>query len=181
MTRGPLTGKWSSFIISCEFMKAAAIHVCLADHAAVQASCVSSQREKDLSRVHLLLCFPARSSGLRSRIKIKLPPTPILASHIIRRSFSVATVSTARKTGLLLRNRQLPFLVASFAFVATMSTTASASAAANLTAEYGEAPLKKLPAGTEVLKASELWKDRPVVMHMVRRPGCILCRAEAQR
>ncbi|PIA57603.1 hypothetical protein AQUCO_00600372v1 [Aquilegia coerulea] len=31
------------------------------------------------------------------------------------------------------------------------------------------------------LKASELWRDKPAVLLCVRRPGCIMCRAEAHQ
>nr|DAD31573.1 TPA_asm: hypothetical protein HUJ06_010424 [Nelumbo nucifera] len=31
------------------------------------------------------------------------------------------------------------------------------------------------------MKASELWRDKPVVLFCVRRPGCIMCRAEAHQ
>ncbi|KAF9593778.1 hypothetical protein IFM89_025403 [Coptis chinensis] len=34
---------------------------------------------------------------------------------------------------------------------------------------------------TPNLKASKLWRDKPVVLHCVRRPGCIMCRAEAHQ
>ncbi|KAK7275064.1 hypothetical protein RIF29_16171 [Crotalaria pallida] len=50
-----------------------------------------------------------------------------------------------------------------------------------LTPEYkiGMEPLVKTKAPP--LKASELWRDKPAVILCLRRPGCIMCRAEAHQ
>ncbi|KAI9105061.1 hypothetical protein K1719_022777 [Acacia pycnantha] len=50
-----------------------------------------------------------------------------------------------------------------------------------LTPEYkiGMEPLVK--AKTPPMKASELWRDKPAVILCLRRPGCIMCRAEAHQ
>ncbi|KAJ1412071.1 Thioredoxin-like superfamily [Sesbania bispinosa] len=50
-----------------------------------------------------------------------------------------------------------------------------------LTPEYkiGMEPLVKTKAPP--LKASELWRDKPAVFLCLRRPGCIMCRAEAHQ
>ena len=47
------------------------------------------------------------------------------------------------------------------------------------TASLADAPLKPLLASSSAaIKASELWREQPVVILAVRRPGCQLCRAE---
>ncbi|KAL5078872.1 hypothetical protein RYX36_007293 [Vicia faba] len=50
-----------------------------------------------------------------------------------------------------------------------------------LTPEYkiGMEPLLKFK--TPPLKASELWRNKPAVFLCLRRPGCIMCRAEAHQ
>ncbi|XP_057442457.1 uncharacterized protein LOC130734147 isoform X2 [Lotus japonicus] len=50
-----------------------------------------------------------------------------------------------------------------------------------LTPEYkiGIDPLVKMK--TPPMKASELWRDKPAVFLCLRRPGCIMCRAEAYK
>ncbi|KAL4185639.1 hypothetical protein AMTRI_Chr10g6940 [Amborella trichopoda] len=50
-----------------------------------------------------------------------------------------------------------------------------------LTPEYktGMESLVKLK--TRPMKASELWHDRPTVLLCLRRPGCVMCRAEAHQ
>ncbi|WJX57943.1 hypothetical protein P8452_43450 [Trifolium repens] len=50
-----------------------------------------------------------------------------------------------------------------------------------LTPEYkiGMEPLVKIK--TPPFKASELWRDKPAVFFCLRRPGCIMCRAEAHQ
>ncbi|KZV50030.1 hypothetical protein F511_12904 [Dorcoceras hygrometricum] len=50
-----------------------------------------------------------------------------------------------------------------------------------LTPEYkiGMEPLIK--SKTPPMKASELWRDRPAILVCIRRPGCIMCRAEAHQ
>lgn len=44
-------------------------------------------------------------------------------------------------------------------------------------------PLLPLPtdAGGAAVPAHTLWADRPAVVYLVRRPGCMLCRAEANQ
>ncbi|XP_075524151.1 uncharacterized protein LOC142556573 isoform X2 [Primulina tabacum] len=50
-----------------------------------------------------------------------------------------------------------------------------------LTPEYkiGMEPLIK--SKTPPMKASELWRERPAILVCIRRPGCIMCRAEAHQ
>ncbi|KAJ1416406.1 Peroxiredoxin-like protein [Sesbania bispinosa] len=50
-----------------------------------------------------------------------------------------------------------------------------------LTPEYkiGIEPLMKMK--TPPMKASQLWRDKPAVFLCLRRPGCIMCRAEAYK
>lgn len=50
---------------------------------------------------------------------------------------------------------------------------------------YASAPLTKLPLEeqkpTVQLTAGSLWRESPAVIYVVRRPGCVLCRAEATK
>ncbi|KAI4314035.1 hypothetical protein L6164_026978 [Bauhinia variegata] len=50
-----------------------------------------------------------------------------------------------------------------------------------LTPEYkiGKEPLVKTK--TPPMKASDLWRDKPAIILCLRRPGCIMCRAEAHQ
>ncbi|KAJ8760569.1 hypothetical protein K2173_015236 [Erythroxylum novogranatense] len=50
-----------------------------------------------------------------------------------------------------------------------------------MTPEYkiGMQPLVKTR--TPPMKASQLWRDKPAVLLCIRRPGCIMCRAEAHQ
>ncbi|KEH20050.1 hypothetical protein MTR_8g065720 [Medicago truncatula] len=50
-----------------------------------------------------------------------------------------------------------------------------------ITPEYkiGMEPLVKMK--TPPMKAAELWRDKPAVFLCLRRPGCIMCRAEAHK
>ncbi|KAL4280509.1 hypothetical protein GQ457_03G011460 [Hibiscus cannabinus] len=45
--------------------------------------------------------------------------------------------------------------------------------------KIGMEPLVK--SKTPPMKASELWRDKPAVLLCIRRPGCIMCRAEAHQ
>lgn len=64
--------------------------------------------------------------------------------------------------------------------VASYSTIENISVQ-KLTPEYkiGMEPLIK--SKTPPMKASELWRDRPAILVCIRRPGCIMCRAEAHQ
>ncbi|KAK7360731.1 hypothetical protein VNO77_02740 [Canavalia gladiata] len=64
--------------------------------------------------------------------------------------------------------------VAPYAAIANISVQ-------KLTPQYkiGMEPLVKLK--TPPMKASELWRDKPAVFLCLRRPGCIMCRAEAHK
>ncbi|KAJ9709462.1 hypothetical protein PVL29_001101 [Vitis rotundifolia] len=41
--------------------------------------------------------------------------------------------------------------------------------------------MERLVKTTPPMKASELWRDKPAVLLCIRRPGCIMCRAEAHK
>ena len=76
-------------------------------------------------------------------------------------------------------------LASSVAVTASFSTARASMAPVvplPTTASLADAPLKPLLApSSAVTKASELWREQPVVILAVRRPGCQLCRAEASR
>ncbi|PIN23227.1 hypothetical protein CDL12_04050 [Handroanthus impetiginosus] len=48
-----------------------------------------------------------------------------------------------------------------------------------LTPEYKIGMERLIKTKTPPMKASELWRDKPAVLVCIRRPGCIMCRAEA--
>ncbi|KAK6931396.1 Peroxiredoxin-like 2A/B/C [Dillenia turbinata] len=50
-----------------------------------------------------------------------------------------------------------------------------------LTPEYKLGMERLVKTKTPPMKASELWRDKPAVLLCIRRPGCIMCRAEAHR
>ncbi|OIS95836.1 PREDICTED: uncharacterized protein LOC109235301 [Nicotiana attenuata] len=50
-----------------------------------------------------------------------------------------------------------------------------------LTPEYKIGMERSVKTKTPPLKASELWRDKPAVILCIRRPGCIMCRAEAHQ
>ncbi|KAG0452040.1 hypothetical protein HPP92_026164 [Vanilla planifolia] len=50
-----------------------------------------------------------------------------------------------------------------------------------LTTEYKACVECQLATKAPLLKASELWNEKPTVLLCIRRPGCIICRAEAHR
>jgi hypothetical protein len=50
-----------------------------------------------------------------------------------------------------------------------------------LTPEYKIGMEGLLKAKAPPMKASELWRDRPTLLLCIRRPGCIMCRAEAHK
>ncbi|KAK9107106.1 hypothetical protein Syun_023117 [Stephania yunnanensis] len=50
-----------------------------------------------------------------------------------------------------------------------------------LTPEYKVGMERLVKTKTPPMKASELWRDKPAVLLCIRRPGCIMCRAEAHQ
>ncbi|KAL9401920.1 hypothetical protein Peur_005769 [Populus x canadensis] len=50
-----------------------------------------------------------------------------------------------------------------------------------LTPEYKIGMERLVKTKTPPMKASELWRDKPAVILCIRRPGCIMCRAEAHQ
>ncbi|KAL8533545.1 hypothetical protein ACS0TY_009805 [Phlomoides rotata] len=50
-----------------------------------------------------------------------------------------------------------------------------------LTPEYKIGMERLIKSKTPPMKASELWRDKPAVLVCIRRPGCIMCRAEAHQ
>ncbi|XVE74417.1 hypothetical protein DITRI_Ditri12bG0015500 [Diplodiscus trichospermus] len=50
-----------------------------------------------------------------------------------------------------------------------------------LTPEYKIGMERLVKSKTPPMKASELWQDKPAVLLCIRRPGCIMCRAEAHQ
>lgn len=50
-----------------------------------------------------------------------------------------------------------------------------------LTPEYKIGKERLISTKAPPMKASELWQDKPAVILCVRRPGCIMCRAEAHQ
>ncbi|GLT66441.1 hypothetical protein SLA2020_388060 [Shorea laevis] len=50
-----------------------------------------------------------------------------------------------------------------------------------LTPEYKIGMDRLVKTKTPPMKASELWRDKPAVLLCIRRPGCIMCRAEAHQ
>ncbi|KAK3000316.1 hypothetical protein RJ639_021483 [Escallonia herrerae] len=50
-----------------------------------------------------------------------------------------------------------------------------------LTPEYKIGMERLVKTKTPPMKASELWRDKPAVLLCIRRPGCIMCRAEAHK
>lgn len=50
-----------------------------------------------------------------------------------------------------------------------------------LTPEYKIGMERLVKSKTPPMKASELWRDKPAVILCIRRPGCIMCRAEAHQ
>ncbi|KAK4788818.1 hypothetical protein SAY86_020137 [Trapa natans] len=50
-----------------------------------------------------------------------------------------------------------------------------------LMSEYKIGMEWNVKAKTATVKASELWRDKPAVLLCMRRPGCIMCRAEAHQ
>ncbi|XP_075659872.1 uncharacterized protein LOC142629717 [Castanea sativa] len=50
-----------------------------------------------------------------------------------------------------------------------------------LTPEYKLGMELLVKTKTPPMKASELWRDKPAVLLCIRRPGCIMCRAEAHQ
>ncbi|MBA0586024.1 hypothetical protein Gorai_016779 [Gossypium raimondii] len=50
-----------------------------------------------------------------------------------------------------------------------------------LTPEYKIGMERLVKTKTPPMKASELWRDKPAVLLCIRRPGCIMCRAEAHQ
>ncbi|XP_073136010.1 uncharacterized protein [Henckelia pumila] len=64
--------------------------------------------------------------------------------------------------------------VASYATIENISVQ-------KLTPEYKIGMEHLIKSKTPPMKASELWRDRPAILVCVRRPGCIMCRAEAHQ
>ncbi|KAM7264610.1 hypothetical protein ACFE04_002293 [Oxalis oulophora] len=64
--------------------------------------------------------------------------------------------------------------VASYSSLETISVQ-------KLTPEYKIGMERLVKTKTPPMKASELWKDKPAVLLCIRRPGCIMCRAEAHQ
>ncbi|KAJ7953981.1 Thioredoxin-like protein aaed1, chloroplastic [Quillaja saponaria] len=50
-----------------------------------------------------------------------------------------------------------------------------------LTPEYKIGMERLVKTKAPPMKASELWRDKPAVLLCVRRPGCVMCRAEAHK
>ncbi|KAJ8570061.1 hypothetical protein K7X08_006638 [Anisodus acutangulus] len=50
-----------------------------------------------------------------------------------------------------------------------------------LTPEYKIGMERLVKTKTPPMKASKLWRDKPAVLLCIRRPGCIMCRAEAHQ
>ncbi|XP_027154740.1 uncharacterized protein LOC113754493 [Coffea eugenioides] len=50
-----------------------------------------------------------------------------------------------------------------------------------LTPEYKVGMERLVKSKTPPMKASELWRDKPAILLCLRRPGCIMCRAEAHQ
>ncbi|GLU04866.1 hypothetical protein SLE2022_219950 [Rubroshorea leprosula] len=50
-----------------------------------------------------------------------------------------------------------------------------------LAPEYKIGMERLVKSKTPPMKASELWRDKPAILLCIRRPGCIMCRAEAHR
>ncbi|XP_048229250.1 uncharacterized protein LOC8264644 isoform X2 [Ricinus communis] len=50
-----------------------------------------------------------------------------------------------------------------------------------LTPEYKVGMERLVKTRAPPMKASELWRDKPAVLLCIRRPGCIMCRAEAHQ
>ncbi|KAF5206364.1 Redox-regulatory protein [Thalictrum thalictroides] len=50
-----------------------------------------------------------------------------------------------------------------------------------LTPEYKIGMERLVKTKTPPMKASGLWRDKPVILLCIRRPGCIMCRAEAHQ
>ncbi|OVA16884.1 hypothetical protein BVC80_9049g9 [Macleaya cordata] len=50
-----------------------------------------------------------------------------------------------------------------------------------LTPEYKIGMEHLVKTKTPPMKASELWRDKPAILLCIRRPGCIMCRAEAHQ
>ncbi|GMN42086.1 hypothetical protein TIFTF001_011298 [Ficus carica] len=64
--------------------------------------------------------------------------------------------------------------------VATYSTIENISLQ-KLTPEYKIGMERLVKSKAPPMKASELWRDKPAVLLCIRRPGCIMCRAEAHQ
>ena len=80
---------------------------------------------------------------------------------------------------LLARRGAALALTASAASLSTARASMAPVVPLPTTAALAEAPLKPLLASSsEVTKGKELWRETPVVILAVRRPGCQLCRAE---
>ncbi|KAK6157751.1 hypothetical protein DH2020_011999 [Rehmannia glutinosa] len=50
-----------------------------------------------------------------------------------------------------------------------------------LTPEYKIGMKRLIKTKTPPMKASELWREKPAILVCIRRPGCIMCRAEAHQ
>ncbi|KAF6169104.1 hypothetical protein GIB67_038601 [Kingdonia uniflora] len=50
-----------------------------------------------------------------------------------------------------------------------------------LTPEYKIGMERLVKTKTPPMKSSELWRDKPAILLCIRRPGCIMCRAEAHQ
>ncbi|KAI3467196.1 hypothetical protein Pfo_023859 [Paulownia fortunei] len=50
-----------------------------------------------------------------------------------------------------------------------------------LTPEYKIGMERLIKTKTPPMKASELWREKPAILVCIRRPGCIMCRAEAHQ
>ncbi|CAA3011720.1 Hypothetical predicted protein [Olea europaea subsp. europaea] len=50
-----------------------------------------------------------------------------------------------------------------------------------LTPEYKIGVERLVKTSTPPMKASELWREKPAILLCIRRPGCIMCRAEAHQ
>ncbi|KAH6797869.1 hypothetical protein C2S52_022423 [Perilla frutescens var. hirtella] len=50
-----------------------------------------------------------------------------------------------------------------------------------LTPEYKIGMERLIKSKTPPMKASELWREKPAILVCIRRPGCIMCRAEAHQ
>ncbi|KAK9276743.1 hypothetical protein L1049_006279 [Liquidambar formosana] len=115
---------------------------------------------------------PARSSTISDGLEKSISDIRIKDGQIFK-GIVAAVPAEPRGCGCV----QAPSIVDK---VASYSTIENISIQ-KLTPEYKIGMERLVKTKTPPMKASELWRDKPAVLLCIRRPGCIMCRAEAHQ